>query len=111
MEKGTAVEPYKRLIAYMDTARDKYKAQLIQGHGYLASYYANIAKQKDSAIAHLQSILEVDPTNADAPKYIEALRRTPQKQSTTTAPTKTTPKSPAKTPAKPKTTTKPKAKA
>jgi len=77
-EKGLAVEPYKRLIAYADTAKDKYKATLIQAHGYLASYYANVAKQKDSAITQLEAIVELDPTNADAPKYIRALKEPAQ---------------------------------
>lgn len=75
MEKGTAVEPYKQLIAYADTAKEKYKATLIQAHGYLAAYYSNVAKDKDSAIAQLESIIELDPQNADAPKYIEALKK------------------------------------
>lgn len=99
MEKGTAVEPYKKLIAYADTVKEKYKAQLIQAHGYLATYYANITKQKDSAIAQLQSVIELDPSNADAPKYIEALKKpaaTPRQaspsKSTTTKPAATKPK-------------------
>lgn len=99
MEKGTAVEPYKRLIAYADTAREKYKAQLIQAHGFLASYYANIAKQKDSAIAQLQSVVELDPTNADAPKYIEALKK-PAAAPRQSAPAKSGTKQPAAKPKK-----------
>lgn len=88
MEKGTAVEPYKQLIAFADTAQDKekYKATLIAAHGYLASYYANVAKEKDSAIAQLESIIALDPTNADAPKYIEALRKPPAAQRQAAAP-------------------------
>ncbi len=96
MEQGTAIEPYKRLIAYADTAQDKYKAQLIQAHGYLATYYANIAKQKDSAITELEAVLVLDPENADAPKYIKALKAPPAP-----APKAATAKSPAKTAAKP----------
>jgi tetratricopeptide (TPR) repeat protein len=97
MEKGTAVEPYKKLIAFADTAKEKYKATLIQAHGYLASYYANIAKNKDSAIASLERVLELDPSNADAPKYIEALKRPARAAAPAT-------KQPA---TKPKTSTKP----
>ncbi len=90
-EKGTAVEPYKRLIAYADTVKDQYKAQLVQAHGYLASYYANVAKDKDSAIASLESILTLDPENASAKQYIEILRKPPAAQRQAPA---------AKTPAK-----------
>ncbi|MEJ7768609.1 MAG: tetratricopeptide repeat protein [Chitinophagaceae bacterium] len=93
MEKGTAVEPYKRLISYADTVKDKYKAQLIQAHGYLASYYANIAKEKDSAIVQLQSVLELDPANPDAQKYIDALKKpaaAPRQAASTKSPAKST---------------------
>lgn len=92
-EKGLAVEPYKRLIAYADTAQEKYKATLIQAHGYLASYYANIAKAKDSAITQLEAIVALDPSNADAPKYIAALKEPAPKPkaATTTKPAATKP--------------------
>jgi cytochrome c-type biogenesis protein CcmH/NrfG len=106
-EKGTAVEPYKKLIAYADTAREKYKGQLVQAHGYLASYYANVAKQKDSAIASLKKVLEIDPTNATAQQYIDALERparsaAPAQKTTTTKTPATKPKTPAKPPVKKK---------
>lgn len=77
MEKGTAVEPYKNLIAFARASgeREDYKATLIQAHGYLASYYANIAKEKDSAVVYLQNILRLDSTNASAARYIEILTK------------------------------------
>ena len=89
-EKGLAVEPYKRLITFADTARDKYKATLLSAHSYLASYYANTAKNKDSAIASLEKILELDPDNADAKKYIAVLKApaAAPRQSTTPKTTK-----------------------
>lgn len=74
-EKGTAVQAYEDLIRFADTARDKYKGTLVQAHGYLASYYANVTKNKDSAIAQLQGILDIDSTNADAKKYLEQLKK------------------------------------
>jgi cytochrome c-type biogenesis protein CcmH/NrfG len=73
--KGLAVEPYKKLIVFADTAKEKYKSTLLQAHSYLASYYANITKNKDSAIAQLQGVLELDPSNADAQKYIDILKK------------------------------------
>ena len=99
MEKGLLVGPYNKLIAYADTARDKYKAILLESHGNLATYYANIAKQKDSAIAHLQKIIEIDPTNPDAQKYIDVLK-TPPKQPKQTPTTKPAGAKPAATPPK-----------
>lgn len=82
MEKGTAVQAYQDLIRFADTARDKYKATLVQAHGYLAGYYANVAKNKDSAIAQLQGILDIDSTNADAQKYIDLLKKPAPKANT-----------------------------
>jgi Tfp pilus assembly protein PilF len=75
MEKGIAVEPYKKLISFARASgeREDYKATLIQAHGYLASYYANVAKDKDSAVTYLQNILKLDPDNASATQYIEVL--------------------------------------
>lgn len=77
MEKGIAVEPYKNLIAFARASgeREDYKATLIQAHGYLASYYANVAKEKDSAVVYLQNILKLDPENASAARYIEILTK------------------------------------
>ncbi len=85
MEKGLAVEPYKRLIAFADTAKDKYKSSLLGAHSYLSTYYANTAKNKDSAIAELKSILELQPDNPDAQKYIDILSRpAPARQASST---------------------------
>lgn len=77
MEKGSAVEPYKNLISFARASgeREDYKSTLIQAHGYLASYYANVAKDKDSAIVYLQNILNLDPDNSSAKEYIEILTK------------------------------------
>jgi hypothetical protein len=90
MEKGIAVEPYKRLIAFARASgeRDDYKSTLIQAHGYLASYYANVAKDKDSAVAYLQNILNLDPDNASAKQYIQILTKSAEKTSASTTNTK-----------------------
>jgi tetratricopeptide (TPR) repeat protein len=68
----------------------KYKIQVIEAYSILASYSNNEKKDKPAAIGYLQKILDLDPGNADAQKFIEILKRPPPKQ-------------PA---AKPKTTTK-----
>lgn len=84
MEKGSAVEPYKNLISFARASgeREDYKSTLIQAHGYLASYYANVAKDKDSAIVYLQNILNLDPDNSSAKEYIEILTKpVPKKHS------------------------------
>ena len=78
---GLAVDAYDKL-AQMGRTLDsvKYKVQVIQAYSYLAAYYNNIKKDKPAAIGYLQKILEVDPTNADAPRFIEALKKPPAKQ-------------------------------
>jgi len=78
---GLAVEAYDKL-AQMGRKIDsvKYKAQIVSSYSFLASYYNNIKKDKETAISYLQKILEVDPTNPDAPKFIEILKRPPAKQ-------------------------------
>ncbi len=94
MEKGTAIEPYKNLIAFARAAgeREDYKSTLIQAHGYLASYYANVAKDKDSAVTYLQNILKLDPDNESAKQYISILT----KPEASTSATSSKRKSPAK---------------
>ncbi len=77
---GLAVEPYQKL-AEIGRSLDsvKYKPQIIQSYSFLAAYYNNVKKDKPTAISYLKKILEVDPTNPDAPKFIEILER-PVKQ-------------------------------
>ncbi len=89
MEKGIAVEPYKKLIAFARAAgeRENYKSTLIQAHGYLASYYANVAKDKDSAVIYLENILKLDPDNESAKQYITIMTQ-PDKPATTSKATK-----------------------
>lgn len=92
LEKGAIIGPYNKLIAFADTAREKYKASLLEAHSLLATYYANVAKQKDSAIAHLEKFLEIDPGNADVQKYIDALKKPAQQPRQSTPATKPKPK-------------------
>lgn len=53
----------------------KYKHYIIDCYSRLAFYYNNTKSDKANAILWLQKILEVDPTNADAIKYIALLSR------------------------------------
>lgn len=75
MEKGMIVQPANDYLNFLKQDTTKYRASLIQVHGTLAGYYANVAKNKDSAIYHLEQILVYDPGNADAPKYIALLKK------------------------------------
>jgi len=53
----------------------KYKAMILTSYFALAQYYNNIKKDKQAAMAYLQKVLEVDPTNGPASQYLEVLRR------------------------------------
>ncbi|HXL56271.1 MAG TPA: tetratricopeptide repeat protein [Chitinophagaceae bacterium] len=99
MEKGMIVQPANEYLTFLKQDTTKYKTSLIQVHGTLAGYYANVAKNKDSAIYHLEQILVYDPGNPDAQKYIEALTKPATKQPAEKSPgakPKTKPKSGAK---------------
>jgi len=77
----TVVAPATRYIEFLKKDSVKYKSQLIQVNGALAGYYANTKKDADSAIYYLQQILIYDPTNPDAQKYIDALKKSKEKKS------------------------------
>ena len=70
----------------------KYKGLILESYFYLAQYANNVKKDKETAIAWLQKVLDMDPTNATAKQYIDALSKKPA-------------------PAKPQPATKPKASA
>lgn len=83
---GLAVEPYKKLaeVGRMldSTAKAangpdsiKYRSQIVNAYFFLASYYNDNKKDKQAAIMWLEKVLEVDPNNATAPKFIEILKR------------------------------------
>ncbi|HEY4291272.1 MAG TPA: tetratricopeptide repeat protein [Puia sp.] len=88
---GYAVEAYQKLAQVArgldSTAKaagtadsTKYRAQVINSYSQLAGYYNNIKKDKESALLYLNKILEVDPANADAAKFIGILKKAAEKQ-------------------------------
>ncbi|HEU4606638.1 MAG TPA: hypothetical protein VFS31_00920, partial [Chitinophagaceae bacterium] len=46
----------------------------------LAQYQTNVRKNIDSAIVYLQKVLNVDPEDAQAKKYIDILTKAKQQQ-------------------------------
>lgn len=77
MEKGFAVPVYKKLVEVLqkDTADANYKNWMIEACGYLATYEANTEKNYTEAVNWFQKILEVDPENVDAKRYIIILEK------------------------------------
>jgi tetratricopeptide (TPR) repeat protein len=80
---GMAVPEYQKLIEVAKKADSvKYKSQIVGGLFYLASYENDIKKNKDGAIDYLKQIVAIDPTNTDAPKFIDILSKPPAKTPT-----------------------------
>jgi cytochrome c-type biogenesis protein CcmH/NrfG len=57
----------------------KYKPYILQSYFYLAQYYNDIKKDKETAVGYLRKVLEVDPTNAMAQKFIAILTAPPRR--------------------------------
>jgi cytochrome c-type biogenesis protein CcmH/NrfG len=83
---GLAVDAYEKLAqvgrALDSTAKAangtdsiKYRSQILEAYFYLASYYNDVKKDKQSAIYNLQRVMEVDPSNPNASKFIEILKK------------------------------------
>jgi tetratricopeptide (TPR) repeat protein len=77
MTQGLALPYYEALIkvAEKDTTVQLNKKYLGEAYGYLATYAANQKDDYAGAIEYFEKLLEVDPGNEDAQKYIEILER------------------------------------
>ncbi|HTR30857.1 MAG TPA: tetratricopeptide repeat protein [Puia sp.] len=58
----------------------KYKNQIVQSYFYLVQFYNDVKKDKETAVAYLRKVLEVDPTNETALKYYKILTAPPRRQ-------------------------------
>jgi tetratricopeptide (TPR) repeat protein len=115
MEKGLAVPFATKYLEVLEKDTAKNRKSIVSTAGYLASYYANVAKDKVKAIEYLEKMLVFDPTNETILKNLDILKKAPASRPPVTPkgnapPAKTTTAKPATgTTAKPavKTTTKP----
>jgi len=89
--QGLAVEAYDKLAAVargMDSTAKaagsadstKYRNTIVSSYFYLAQYYNDIKKDKNTAVVYLEKVLEVDPTNATAQKFKDILTKPPVRQ-------------------------------
>jgi tetratricopeptide (TPR) repeat protein len=89
--QGLAVGAYDRLAQFArgldSTAKAagspdsiKYKGQILTSYFFLAQYYNDIKKEKSTAVGYLEKVLEVDPTNQTASKFIKILTAPPPRQ-------------------------------
>jgi len=74
-ENGKAVPHFTKFIEIAEKDPVTNKSTLITAYGYMASYSANVLKDKTAAIAYFDKILGIDPANADAQKFKEILQK------------------------------------
>jgi tetratricopeptide (TPR) repeat protein len=77
MALGLAVPYYQKLIEVMqtDTANASYKKWMTEAYGYLAAYEANTKNDYAEAIDYFEKVLQIDPENESAKKYIAILQK------------------------------------
>jgi len=77
MTEGLAVPHYQKLIEVLqkDTTNTNFKRWMTEAYAYLAAYEANTKKDYAEAIDYFQKVLEVDPENENARKYISVLEQ------------------------------------
>lgn len=66
MEQGLANPSFEKAIQVGQVDKVKNKNQLIGSYKYFVAYYANIKKDKATAIAYCDSVLAIDPADAEA---------------------------------------------
>jgi tetratricopeptide (TPR) repeat protein len=77
MEKGLAVEPAIKYLQILEKDTVKNRSAIISTAGYLAGYYNNVAKDKEKAIAYLEKMLALDPTNENIKNNLNILKKAP----------------------------------
>lgn len=77
MAKGTAVPAYQALIANLEQnpSDPNYRSWMTQAYQYLAAYEANTEKDYGAAVGYFQKVLEIDPDNENATKYLNVLQK------------------------------------
>lgn len=75
MEQGLAIPHYLKVveIGEEDTTGNS-KRQLIESYGYLAGFEANQNKNYGKAIEYFEKLLQLDPDNEAASKYVQILK-------------------------------------
>lgn len=82
MTAGLAIPHYNKLIEVVGTdslsATDK--KWVLEAYAYMATYEANTLKDYEKAIDYFDKILELDPENVNAKKYIPILEASAKKK-------------------------------
>lgn len=85
MKQGLAIPHYLKVveIGEADTTGNS-RRQLIEAYGYLAGYEVNENKNYTKAIEYFEKLLQLDPDNEQAKKYVKILKETLTKKDTLT---------------------------
>jgi tetratricopeptide (TPR) repeat protein len=77
MAQGLAVPAYEKLIQVLQKNPNdaNYKKWLVESYAYLAAYETNTQKDYAEAVDYFEKVLQVDPENTDAKKYIDVLQK------------------------------------
>lgn len=77
MTAGIAVPVYEKLIEMLEANPQdaNYKTWMVEAYSYLAAYEANQKKDKEQAVEYLDKVLDIDPQNETAKKYISILEK------------------------------------
>lgn len=73
MNQGLAISQYNKLLEVASRDKARFKAYGIEAAGYLAGYYNNEKKDRETAVKYLNRALEFDPTNAAIQNNIKIL--------------------------------------
>ena len=77
MEQGLAIPHYQKLTEVIGDKTDdeNNKKWLVEAYAYMAAYETNTQKDYAEAVDYFEKLLQVDPGNADAKKYITVLEK------------------------------------
>lgn len=77
MEKGLAIPYYQKLVDIIskDSTTATNKKWLVEAYAYMAAYETNTKKDYPKAIDYFEKLLAIDPSNADAKKYVAILQK------------------------------------
>jgi tetratricopeptide (TPR) repeat protein len=73
MTLGLANPAFEKTIQLGLADTVKYKPQLMTAYKYFVAYYANIAKDKNKAVEYVEKAVALDPNDAEANEYKNAL--------------------------------------
>jgi len=77
MALGLANAAFEKTIQLSMVDTVKYKPQLMTAYKYFAAYFFNIKKSKEMALSYVEKALALDPNDAEAKMYKEAMTTKP----------------------------------